>query len=117
MRLRHAAVAAFGALSLVLTVPVSASAALGEFQYSYTGPDGGTRIAALLDPAGGQCITLPQVQDPGASQPAFSPRNRTTASATVFAEPDCEGDAYFTLRPLTGYGKTNMKVRSVVFSE
>ncbi|MFK0237174.1 hypothetical protein [Streptomyces vinaceus] len=115
MRLRHAALAAFGALTLVLTIPTSASAAIGEFQYTYVGLDGSPKIGIMLDPAGQECITLPEVADPNASEPAHSPRNRTTATATVFTEPECEGD-YFTLRPLTGYGTANMKVRSVVFS-
>ncbi|MFG2622438.1 hypothetical protein ACGFXC_32940 [Streptomyces sp. NPDC048507] len=116
MRVRNAAIAAFGAMSLVLTIPTSASAAIGEFQYRYTDANGHHHIRALLDPAGQQCITLPEVADP-ATMPADSPRNRTTASATVFAEADCEGDTYYTLRPLTGYGTTKMKIRSVAFSE
>ncbi|MCF3183101.1 hypothetical protein IPZ70_24620 [Streptomyces polychromogenes] len=115
MRIRRAAVAALGALSLVLTIPTSASAAVGEFEYSYIGLDGTTKHAFLLDPAGAECHTLPEVADPNASQPAFSPRNRTTATATVFTEPDCEGD-YFSLRPLTGRGSERLKLRSVVFS-
>ncbi|MFJ8165990.1 hypothetical protein ACIRBY_34440 [Streptomyces sp. NPDC096136] len=115
MRLRHAAGAAFGALTLLLTIPTSASAAVGEFQYTYVGLDGKPHITFLLDPAGAECHTLPEVADPAASEPAFSPRNRTTATATVFTEPDCEGD-YFSLRPLTGRGSERLKFRSVVFS-
>ncbi|MFE2874860.1 hypothetical protein ACFXG6_21465 [Streptomyces roseus] len=115
MRLRHAAVAAFGALTLVLTIPTSASAAIGEFQYTYVGLDGSAKVGFLLDPPSQECITLPEVADPGASSPAHSPRNRTTSTATVFTEPDCEGD-YFTLRPLTGRGSERLKLRSVVFS-
>ncbi|MEV6579104.1 hypothetical protein AB0M92_13235 [Streptomyces sp. NPDC051582] len=115
MRLRNAAVAAFGAFTLLLAVPTSASAAVGEFEYAYVGLDGATHHARLLDPAGGECHTLPEVADPGASEPAHSPRNRTTATATVFTEPDCEGD-YFTLRPLTGRGSERLKLRSVAFS-
>ncbi|MFG3283355.1 hypothetical protein [Streptomyces sp. NPDC048111] len=117
MRLRHAAVALTGALSLILSVPMSASAADGEFTYSYVGKDGKTHTAAKVDPAGRECYTLAEVADPAASAPAFSPRNRTTASATVFAEPDCEGDVYFTLKPLTGSGTEKLKFRSVVFSD
>ncbi|MEU8837543.1 hypothetical protein AB0D97_00215 [Streptomyces roseus] len=115
MRLRRAAVAAFGALTLVLTIPTSASAAIGEFNYTYVGLDGSPKLAVLLDPPSQECITLPEVADPNASSPAHSPRNRTTSTATVFADPDCEGD-YFTLRPLTGRGSERLKVRSVVFS-
>ncbi|MEU5536416.1 hypothetical protein [Streptomyces sp. NPDC020362] len=114
MRLRNAAVAAFGALALVLAVPSSASAAEGQFQYSYTGLDGTPRIAVLEDPVSRECITLPEVADPGASSPAHSPRNRTDEYARVFTEPDCTGDS-FTLRPHTGYGSERLKLRSVVF--
>ncbi|MYT21225.1 hypothetical protein GTW69_13135 [Streptomyces sp. SID7760] len=115
MRLRHAAVAAFGALTLVLTIPTSASATIGEFQYTYVGLDGKAKVGILLDPPSGECITLPEVADPNASAPAHSPRNRTTSTATVFTEPECEGD-YFTLKPLTGRGSDQLKLRSVAFS-
>lgn len=115
MRLRHAALAAFGALSLVLTIPTSASAAVGEFQYSFVGLDGRTHTGILLDPTSGECINLHEVADPDASSPAHSPRNRTTSTATVFTDVDCEGD-HFTLRPLTGRGTAQLKLRSVAFS-
>ncbi|MBL1106495.1 hypothetical protein JK361_18125 [Streptomyces sp. 5-8] len=114
MRLRNAAVAALGALALTLAVPGSASAASGEFQYTYTGLDGTPRTAVLEDPDSGECITLPEVADPGSSSPAHSPRNRTDEYALVFTEPDCTGDS-FTLRPRTGYGSERLKLRSVVF--
>lgn len=114
MRLRTAAAAAFGALALVLTAPAPASAAEGEFRYTYTGLDGAPRIAVLEDPWNGECITLPEVADPGATSPAHSPRNRTDAPAVVFTGPDCEGDS-FTLRAHTGYGSERLKLRSVLF--
>ncbi|MEU8437975.1 hypothetical protein AB0F18_34775 [Streptomyces sp. NPDC029216] len=115
MRLRHAAVAAFGAFTLLLAVPTSASAAVGEFQYTWVGLDGTSHVGFLLDPPSGECVTLPEVADAHASEPAHSPRNRTTSTATVFTEPDCEGD-WFTLRPLTGRGSERLKLRSVAFS-
>ncbi|MFF9981332.1 hypothetical protein [Streptomyces erythrochromogenes] len=115
MRPRHAVLAAFGAFTLLFTVPTSASAATGEFQYTVTGLDGRPLRVVIEDPVGEECITLPEVADPGASTPAHSPRNRTDATATVFTEPDCEGD-YFTLRPRTGYGSERLGLRSVVFS-
>ncbi|MCJ1676801.1 hypothetical protein MTF65_05445 [Streptomyces sp. APSN-46.1] len=115
MRLRSAAVAAASALTLLVAVPGSAHAANGTFSYTYIGLDGQPQRAALSDPESAECITLPEVADPGSSAPAFSPRNRTDSSATVFTEPDCEGD-YFTLRPYTGYGSERLKLRSVVFS-
>ncbi|UQX00377.1 peptidase inhibitor family I36 protein [Streptomyces sp. RerS4] len=114
MLLRRAAVAAFGAFTLLLAVPSSASAAVGEFQYTFVTPDGTPQRAVLNDPVSGECITLPEAADPGAD-PAHSPRNRTTSTATVFVEPDCSGD-WFTLRPLTGRGSERLKLRSVVFS-
>lgn len=116
MRLRRASVAALGAFTLLLAVPSSASAAaLGEFQYSYVGPDGQSHIRILPDPESRECITLDEVADPDITEPAHSPRNRTTSTATVFTEPGCEGD-WFTLRPLVGRGSERLKLRSVVFS-
>lgn len=114
MRLRNAAVAAFGALALALTVPTSAYAAGGEFQYTYAGLDGTPQIAVLGNPESGECITLPEVADRGVSSPASSPRNRTDAYATVYTEPDCKG-ASFRLRPRIGYGNEALKLRSVSF--
>ncbi|MFJ3979156.1 hypothetical protein [Streptomyces sp. NPDC090021] len=97
-----------------LTLPVSASAATGEFQYTVTGLGGRSLRVILDDPASGECVTLPEVADPGAGSPAHSPRNRTTSTATVFTEPGCEGDC-FTLRPVTGHGSARLQLRSVVF--
>ncbi|MFI1768442.1 hypothetical protein ACH41H_41250 [Streptomyces sp. NPDC020800] len=115
MRLRNAAAAAVGAFVLVLTVPSSASAAVGQFQYTYAGPDGAPRTAVLQAPGSRKCITLPETADPAAASPAHSPRNGTDAFATVYTEPNCTGDS-FTLHPRIGYGNEALKVRSVVFS-
>ncbi|AZM88361.1 MULTISPECIES: hypothetical protein [Streptomyces] len=115
MRLRRASIAALGALTLLLAVPQSASAAVGEFQYTFIGLDGRPHIRILLEPESRECITLPEVADPNASEPAHSPRNRTNATATVFTEPECEGD-FFSLRPIVGRGSERLKLRSVVFS-
>ncbi|MCX4720638.1 hypothetical protein ACFWB2_42430 [Streptomyces virginiae] len=114
MRLRHAAGAAFGAVTLLLTMPTSASAATGEFQYTVSGLDGRPLRLVLENPPSGECITLPEVADPGASSPAHSPRNRTDEVALVFTEPDCTGRE-FALRPRTGYGSERLELRSVVF--
>lgn len=114
MRLRHAALAAFGAFTLLLTVPASASAATGEFQYTVSGLDGSPLTVVLEDPVSGECITLPEVADPSASSPAHSPRNRTDEVAIVFTEPDCTGRE-FRLRPRTGYGTERLELRSVLF--
>ncbi|MEU3773773.1 hypothetical protein AB0F11_11335 [Streptomyces sp. NPDC032472] len=114
MRLRNAAVAAFGALTLVLTIPASASAATGDFVYVYSGLNGSPQVGVLENPASGECITLPEVADPGASSPAHSPRNLTDSTAVVFTEPDCTGDHY-SLRP-GGRASERLLLRSVVFS-
>ncbi|MGE7390110.1 hypothetical protein ACQKM2_31985 [Streptomyces sp. NPDC004126] len=114
MRLRQAAVAVLGAVTLLVTVPSSASAAQGVFEYAYVGTDGATHWAHLDDPAGGECANFPEAADPDATEPAHSPRNRTSATATVFTEPDCQGD-WFALRPLTGQATERLKMRSVNF--
>ncbi|MGW1643084.1 hypothetical protein [Streptomyces lavendulae] len=115
MRLRRASIAALGAFTLLLAVPTSASAAVGEFQYTYTGLDGKPHVRILLDPESRECVTLAEVADPAASEPAHSPRNRTTSTVTVFTEPGCDGD-FFSLRPLVGRGSERLQFRSVVFS-
>ncbi|MBC2876194.1 MULTISPECIES: hypothetical protein [Streptomyces] len=115
MRFRAALAAAAGALALIVTLPTSAAAAEGRFEYTYTGLDGRPDTAALEDPPSLDCVTLPEVADPGSSSPAHSPRNRTDEYAEVFTEPDCSGDS-FRLRPHTGYGGERLKLRSVRFS-
>ncbi|MFB7667900.1 hypothetical protein ACFC1R_28920 [Kitasatospora sp. NPDC056138] len=115
MRLRNAAAAAAAALALVLTLPTSAGAADGEFTYRFIGLDGTPQIGRLVDPPSRECINLPEVADPGSSEPADTPRNRTDSTATVFRDPDCEGD-HFSLRPFTGHASERLKLRSVVFS-
>lgn len=116
MRFRHTAAAAACALAAVLVLPGSAHAATGTFSYSYTGLDGTPHTAALTDPPSNVCLTLPEVADPSASEPADTPRNGTGATATVFTDPDCEG-AYFTLRPDGGHASSLLKLRSVVFTD
>ncbi|WP_326765790.1 hypothetical protein OG978_15450 [Streptomyces sp. NBC_01591] len=115
MRLRSTVAAALGALALIVAVPTSASAATGDFAYTYTGLDGSPRLGLLSDPPSQMCITLPEVADPLSTNPAHTPWNYTDSSATVFSGPDCEG-AYFTLRPHGGHASERLKLRSVVFS-
>ncbi|MFJ8884935.1 hypothetical protein ACIRJR_16210 [Streptomyces sp. NPDC102402] len=114
MRLRHHAVAALGALALVVTLPTSASAAEGQFRYTYETDEGYEAVGFLNDPPGGECISLPGA-DSDALPPAYAPKNLTDATATVFLGADCEGDVYYTLRP-GGGASERLKVRSVVFS-
>ncbi|TDU79731.1 hypothetical protein [Streptomyces sp. KS 21] len=114
MRLRTVVVAAASALTLLVAVPGSATAATGEFGYSYVGLDGEPRQERLLDPESDECVGIPEVADPNSSEPAFSPRNRTDAVARVFTNADCTGD-HFDLRAFTGHGSERLKLRSVVF--
>ncbi|MFI5758369.1 hypothetical protein [Streptomyces sp. NPDC051569] len=113
MRFRTALAAALGAFALVVTVPGSASAAEGHFEYLYTGFDGETEVGLLVNPDSRECITLREVAGEYVP-PADAPRNRTDASATVFTGAHCEGD-YYTLRP-GGSASRRLKLRSVVFS-
>ncbi|MEW2413727.1 hypothetical protein AB0953_08390 [Streptomyces sp. NPDC046866] len=114
MRLRNAAIAAFGALTLALTIPASASAAMGDFFYLYSGLDGRPQVGVLENPVSEECFTLPEVADPNASSPAHTPRNLTDSTAVVFTEPDCTGASY-SLRP-GGRASERLLLRSVVFS-
>ncbi|MGW1622719.1 hypothetical protein [Streptomyces sp. NPDC002172] len=112
MRLRTAVAAAFGALALVVAVPMSASAATGDFSYKFVGLDGTPQSATVHDPPSPGCITLPEVADPGSSEPAFAPHNDTDEWVMVFTEPDCTGNSW-TLRPHGNPATDRLKLRSV----
>ena len=114
MRLRNTLAAAVGAAVLVLTVPTSASAAAGEFRYTYHDRAGFQHEGRLFDPPSGRCITLREVADEY-TPPADSPRNDTDATATVFTGDHCDGD-WFNLRPDGGRASDRLKLRSVIFS-
>ncbi|MGY3682127.1 hypothetical protein [Streptomyces sp. TE33382] len=114
MRLRALATAAACGFAVLLAAPGAASAADGDFIYTYNDPAGTPHIGGLIDPPSGVCITLPEVA-PEWTTPAHSPRNYTGSTATVFAGADCEGP-YFSLRPNGGHASERLKVRSVVFS-
>ncbi|WP_406394959.1 hypothetical protein [Streptomyces sp. NBC_00887] len=114
MRLRHTVAAALGALTLVVTLPTAASAATGQFRYTYETDEGYEAVGFLNDPPSGECINLPGA-DSDALPPAYAPKNLTDATATVFLTADCEGDVYYTLRP-GGGASDRLKVRSVVFA-
>ncbi|MEU5092009.1 hypothetical protein [Streptomyces sp. NPDC021356] len=106
--------AAAGALVLLVAVPGSASAATGQFRYSYTTAEGYEAVGFLNNPDSGTCINLtPPGSAPGSASRA--PKNRTDATATVFLDSDCEGDVYYTLRPGAG-ASDRLLLRSVVFS-
>ncbi|MDV5147329.1 hypothetical protein R1T08_24930 [Streptomyces sp. SBC-4] len=114
MRLRHSVAAACGALALTAALATPAHAATGDFAYRYVGLNGEPQAAALHDPASGECVTIPEADDPGASGPAFAPHNDTDAYAIVFTEPDCSGDSW-TLRPHGRPATDRLLLRSVVF--
>ncbi|MFF4608016.1 hypothetical protein ACFY12_35425 [Streptomyces sp. NPDC001339] len=113
MRLRRTVAAAFGALTLALTLPAaSADAATGRFTYVFKGPDG-PEVGMLIDPPSYECLTLPEAELTSVP-PAHSPRNATNSGVRAFKGPYCTGD-YFDLRPHNGYGSKLLKVRSVLF--
>ncbi|WP_329461148.1 hypothetical protein [Streptomyces sp. NBC_01431] len=112
MRLRHTAAAALGALTLLLTQSGSASAATGDFSYEFVGLHGHPQSVTLHDPASPGCVVLPEVADPGSSEPAFAPHNDTDEWVMVFTEPNCTGDSW-TLRPHGNPTTARLKLRSV----
>ncbi|MEU8778718.1 hypothetical protein [Streptomyces sp. NPDC048606] len=113
MSLRRAALAAAGAFTLLLAIPSSASAAVGEFSYTWIDDDGVAHHRKLVDPREEDCITLPETPDIEAA-PAHTPVNRTDKTATVFFEADCSGE-WVNLRPVNGAGNQNTLIRAVVF--
>ncbi|MFJ9406947.1 hypothetical protein [Streptomyces sp. NPDC101393] len=96
-------------------MPGSATAAGGDFRYTYRDRDGTEGTVTLHDPESGKCLTLPEAAVEYTQPPAHSPRNRTDATAAVFTHADCSGEV-FRLRPHTGGGSARMKLRSVIFS-
>lgn len=114
MRRRTATTLLAGIAALMLVLPGTAFAAEGEFSYRYYDEDGDLQVGSLVDPPSGECIEIPEVADWDTS--AFRPRNNTNSRAVVFKDSECEGDAYFSLRPNGGHGSDRLLLRSVVFS-
>ncbi|GAA4787275.1 hypothetical protein GCM10023329_42840 [Streptomyces sanyensis] len=113
MHVRSTLAAGLGALALLVALPASpASAATGDFAYAYAGPGGINLNGTLADPESGVCIDVPETV--GNDVPAFAPRNRTDATATVFLEAGCEGDTFFVMNPGRNLGQ-RLHFRSVVF--
>ncbi|WP_405576182.1 hypothetical protein [Streptomyces sp. NBC_01092] len=112
MRLRHTLSATLGALALIVSLPTSASAATGNFSYKFVGLDGYPQAVTLHDPESPGCMVLPEVADPGSSEPAFAPHNDTDEWVMVFTEPDCTGDSW-TLRPHGNPTTDRLTLRSV----
>lgn len=114
MRLRTTLAATVGALALIVSVPGSASAAVGEFTYVYIDIAGKPRVGGLVDPDSWVCITIPEAAGEYVP-PARSPHNHTAAAALVFTGPHCDGDEYI-IRP-GGSASERLKLRSVFFFE
>ncbi|GGS88628.1 MULTISPECIES: hypothetical protein [Streptomyces] len=113
MRLRSALAAALGGLMLSAALPSSpASAATGEFVYTYVGLNSVALRGVLADPESGQCINLPETV--GSALPAHAPRNHTNSTATVFLDADCDGDTFYVMNPGKVLGD-RLRLRSVVF--
>ncbi|MFH9423184.1 hypothetical protein [Streptomyces sp. NPDC017529] len=112
MRLRTSVAAAFGAAVLALTTPTSAYAADGVFSYGFNTGNKLDQRAAVFNPPGKECVTL---KLPDGADFAYAARNRTNATAVLFADDDCSSDTFFVVPP----GKAAPKrvlVRSVMFS-
>ncbi|MEV7602395.1 hypothetical protein AB0O91_33990 [Kitasatospora sp. NPDC089797] len=108
MRLRNAVIAVVSAAALVLTVPMSANAAVGDFFYKV----GRGVPAGIADPESGKCIDLFGATE---GDPAFAPENFTKSTATVFLDFECSGDTYYVMDPGKKLGD-RLKLRSVIFS-
>ncbi|KAF8947743.1 hypothetical protein BGZ46_005484 [Entomortierella lignicola] len=91
-----------------ITVAGLAAAANGDFLYKV----GRGTPASLANPKSGQCINLFGATE---EDPAFSPEDLTTSTATVFLDFDCNGDVFFVMNPGKKLGD-RLKLRSVVFS-
>ncbi|MEV6909891.1 hypothetical protein [Amycolatopsis sp. NPDC051071] len=114
MRLYKTLLALISAVGLVAAVPAIATASEGEFTYHYYDEDGEIQRGELEDPPSGVCVNIPEVIDFYDTY-AFRPHNNTDSSATVFRNGNCDGDAYYTLRP-GGRASDRLLLRSVVFS-
>ncbi|MFD7582518.1 hypothetical protein [Kitasatospora sp. NPDC059803] len=110
MRLRNTALAVASAVALILAVPTSANAAVGDFLYKVGRLPGVP--AGLADPESRECINLFGATE---ADPAFAPENLTRSTATVFLDFDCEGDVYYVMNPGKKLGD-RLKLRSVIFS-
>ncbi|NBE54287.1 hypothetical protein [Streptomyces boluensis] len=114
MRLRHTVAASCGAFALTALLAAPASAATGDFSYSFVGISGDRQSATLHNPESGQCVTIPEAADPDSSHTAFAPHNFTDSYAIVFTEPNCTGDVW-RLKPHGRPATDQLALRSVVF--
>ncbi|MFD7236401.1 hypothetical protein ACFWAT_13985 [Streptomyces syringium] len=117
-RPRALAFAAACALTFLLATPGSASAALGDFFYTYTDADGVEQRQKVTDPdiPNRQCHNVKEAEDPATTKPAHSPVNETDTNAYVFSDIDCDGTAQV-LALGGGRGGVNLKFRSFLFQD
>lgn len=106
--------AATSAVALIVAASGPASAATGQFRYTYTTTEGYDAVGFLINPPSGECINVQgPASEPGS--PSRAPKNLTDATATVFLAADCQGETSYTMRP-GARASERLQVRSVVFS-
>ncbi|MFG2147211.1 hypothetical protein ACGFRG_23885 [Streptomyces sp. NPDC048696] len=95
MRLRHTLGAALGALVLAVSVPSSAHAVEGSFDYHYGDPANPSN-GQLLDPKVQYCYNTTELA--GTPQVAFGARNELSSTVVIYADEECTGTKT-TLKP------------------
>jgi hypothetical protein len=95
-------------------VPAAASSTVGEFVYRYGDEQGIIQEASLEDPPSGRCVNLPEVAEVEDGY-AMLPSNYTFSTATVFKRANCDGNAYYSIRP-GGHASDRLLMKSVFFS-
>lgn len=114
MKLRTTAAAALAAFALVLSLPGSALAAEGYFNYKYVDDYGQEQHVTLHDPVSGKCVNLHAVSDDDV-QPGYGPHNATNSAVVVYAGANCQGPEW----KLRAHGRPatdELEVRSVRFA-
>lgn len=116
---RTAVILGTAALLGVLATPGSASAALGDFFYTYTGADGVEHRQKLDDEgrnslASRECHNVKEAEAEG-TKPAHSPKNNTDEKVYLFKDIDCDG-TYQVLGSGAEGGK-NLEFRSFFFQD
>ncbi|MFJ9074761.1 hypothetical protein ACIRO3_05840 [Streptomyces sp. NPDC102278] len=113
MKLRHTAAAALASFALILSLPGSASAAVGEFHYKYVDEFGQEQPVVLQNPHSGKCINLYVVGEDD-ELPGYGPQNSTDSTVTVYRGAGCTGPEW-RLRPHGKPATDELEVRSVRF--
>ncbi|MFD9381207.1 hypothetical protein ACFWBH_37850 [Streptomyces sp. NPDC059999] len=113
MKLRHTAAAALASLALILTMPGSASAAVGDFHYKYVDEYGKEQRVVLHNPHSGKCVNLHAVGEDD-ELPGYGPQNSTDSTVTVYLGAGCTGPEW-RLRPHGRPATDELEVRSVRF--